>query len=179
MLLYTSDDTATQSHCSEVSAAPTTSTRSGRNPGAPGLSAKDVLGLVGWVGCGAGVLGCPGCKWGRAVIAGGCLLSFASLVTPTFPRAAALAGGTLVLVVAGTYAWWQCCVFRCWIGHEPCAHFAGQHTNPWGSPLTVICDSKFPLLVHARLCRGPGVACLSSNPRQSPWGCCVSCVSAK
>jgi hypothetical protein len=24
------------------------------------------------------------------------------------------------------------------------------HTNTWDSPLTVICDSKFSLLVHAR-----------------------------
>jgi hypothetical protein len=73
--------------------------------------------------------------------------------------------------VVGTYAWWQCCVFRCWIGHEHI--LLGSTLTPGAcSPLTVIFDSKFPywcMLV-------PGVACLNSNPRQNPRGCWMLCI---
>jgi hypothetical protein len=55
-------------------------------------------------------------------------------------------GGCLV----GTYAWWQCCVFRCWTGHGHILLGSTLAAPGWGSPLTVIYDRKFPLLVHAR-----------------------------
>jgi hypothetical protein len=45
-----------------------------------------------------------------------------------------------------------------------------QHTNLLGSPLIIICDSKFPLLVHARA--GGGLP--KQQPKTKPWGCCVS-----
>lgn len=47
------------------------------------------------------------------------------------PRAAVLAGGTLMPVVVVTYAWWQCCVFRYWIGHEHI--LLGSTLTPGGS----------------------------------------------
>jgi hypothetical protein len=58
--------------------------------------------------------------------------------------------------------WYLCvvAVLRFPLLDRPWAYFAGQHTNPWDSPLTVICDSKFPLLVHARA--GGGL------PKQQP-----------
>jgi len=121
-----------------------------------------VLSLAGGMGRCA-VLGCFGHEWAD----GSWVSSIFRPVTPT--AAAALAGGTLMRVVVVTYAWWQCCVFRCWIGHE---HILLGSTLAPGAlrSLYVICDSKFPcwcMLV-------PGVACLNSSPRQNPRGCCVS-----
>jgi hypothetical protein len=57
---------------------------------------------------------------------------------------------------------------------RPCAHFAGQHTSPWDSPLAVICDSKFPLLGHARA--GGGLP--KQQPKTKPMGVLLHSVAA-
>jgi hypothetical protein len=85
----------------------------------------------------------------------------------------ALAGGTPVLVVVGTYTWWQCCVFRCWIGYEHI--LLGSTLTPGArSPLTVICDSKFPywcMFVRA----GGGLP--KQQPKTKPTGMlCICCI---
>jgi hypothetical protein len=41
------------------------------------------------------------------------------------------------VVVVTYYAWWQCCVFRCWIGHEHILLVSQLGSTlapgPWGS----------------------------------------------
>jgi hypothetical protein len=71
-------------------------------------------------------------------------------------------GGSVAFSVAGpamsTFCW--------------AAHCTLHTSSPWGSPLTAICDSKFPLLVHARA--GGGLP--KQQPKTKPMGMlCICC----
>jgi hypothetical protein len=136
---------------------------------AGGDTLRGVLGLAGG-GAGRGaVLGCFGYEWGDS----GWVSSIFRPVTPATGSGFGC-GGILMLVVVGTYAWWQCCVFRCWIGNEHI--LLGSTLTPGArSPLTVICDSKFPY--WCMLVPGVGGGGLpKQQPKTKPTGMlCICC----